>query len=589
MFPNFPQSIWDNLRKFPPQLHEMSKKMKRAGLQLVVGLMFLGCLTHVMGQDAREAESPMVSLAAPSVDQLWARAYWHEEHTGKTMQGEILDADWDFFQHARMTETAQGREWTLRVAVENAPALCVYFDAFHLPVGSSLTFESEPGRFSVPYLEGPVDFRENNDHGLWVSGEIPGEEVLLRYVQPHDVIGEPTLHINGMGFFFRNLWLEGEYDLLSESNRGSDPCQVDVMCPEGDDWQCQRDAVVRLRISMGGGIFLCSGAMVNNTAQDCRQLLLSSFHCADDMADNEWSLLKVRYNYEYFECNGTSSFNSHVRTGVFYVTGSNDMVGTNIDGSDFLLMEVEDPVFESWVPYYAGWDVSGLSPTSGVGIHHPSGDRKKISTFTTTATNSSVYFPGAHWRVYWQETETNHGVTEGGSSGSPLFDQNHRIVGTLTGGASFCASPDAPDYYGKMSYHWDGNNPISESEKLFNFLDPLGTGQEILDGSYVTDLEVPCAEQSVCGVVELEEQWLLTHEWAVRPNPARDRIYVDWSGDIRAVELRLYDGLGRPVMAFDVRQMDVPSANVQGLAPGVYFITLETEGGATATRKLVID
>jgi hypothetical protein len=505
------------------------------------------------------------------------------------MQGEILSTAFDFFEQADAVVTEQGTVWTLRIRVEDAPALCVYFDAFHLPIGSSLTFQSEAGRFSVPYVEGPIDYTENNDHGRWVSGEIPGEEVVMRYAQPVGAIGTPELHVNGIGYFFRYLWLEGEYDLLAENDRGSDPCQVDVNCPEGDDWQCQRDAVVRLRISQNGGVYLCSGAMVNNTAQDCKQLLLSSWHCADEVDENGWSLLKVRYNYEHFECGGTSSYNSHVRTGVFFITSSDDIVGNNINGSDFLLLEVEDPIFDSWTPFYAGWDVSGSNPTNGVCIHHPDGDRKKISTYTTTAISSSAYHPGAHWRVYWQETVTNHGVTEGGSSGSPLYDQNQRIVGTLTGGASFCDSPDSPDYYGKMSYHWDGNNPISSADKLFNFLDPIGTGQEVLDGSYVTDLEVPCAEQTTCGVVEVEEEWLIENEWSIRPNPARDRVYVDWSGEVQAAELRFYDALGRPVAQFDVRQKAVPAADVSGWAQGVYYVTLETAAGATATRKLVIE
>ena len=63
----------------------------------------------------------------------------------------------------------------LSIRVEDAPALCVYFDAFHLPMGSPLTFQSEAGRFSSPYVEGPIDYTENNDHGQWVSGEVPGK------------------------------------------------------------------------------------------------------------------------------------------------------------------------------------------------------------------------------------------------------------------------------------------------------------------------------------------------------------------------------------------------------------------------------
>ena len=563
--------------------------MRKAVSVAMVCAVTLVAQFNVWGQTALPSVAE-VSVSAPNVEQLWSRAFWHEENTGKTMQGHILPADWDFFDEATMHVEESLEIWSLHVRVENAPALCIYFDSFHLPVGAQLTFRSEAGRFSQDFMEGPIDFTENNDHGRWVSGEVPGEEVVVTYSQPVGTVSTPQLHISGVGYFFRMLWLDGEYDLLAENNRGSDPCQVDVMCPEGEDWQCQRDAVVRLRISMGGGIFLCSGAMVNNTALDCRQLLLSSFHCADDMSDSDWGFLKVRYNYEFFDCDGTSSFNSHVRTGVYFLTSSDDIsAGGNINGSDFLLMEVEDPVFDSWTPFYAGWDVTGSVSTSGVGIHHPSGDRKKISTFTSNVSNSSVYFPGAHWRVYWEETQTNHGVTEGGSSGSPLFDEDGRIVGTLTGGASFCNSPNAPDYYGKMSFHWSGNNPIGDDEKLEPFLDPAGTGQQTLDGSYVTEEESPCAEQTVCGVVDIEELWLIENEWTLRPNPTQDRLFVDWSGEIQASELHIFDAAGRSIMNVDVRNMTTPSVSVTGMESGLYYLTLFTAGGAAATRKFIVD
>lgn len=533
---------------------------------------------------------PQLNWPAPNVEQLWQRAFWHEAHTGKTMQGEVIEASADFFDSAVFHTTESGTQvWELALHISDAPALCVYFDQFHLPVGGRLWLHSEAGVFSMPFAEGPIDHSENNDHGLWVSGEIPGETVVLHYEQPFGVVGNPVLHINGLGYFFRYLWLDGEYDLLQENNRGSDPCEVDVNCPEGEDWICQRDAVVRLRITQNGGMYLCSGAMVNNTAQDCKQLLLSSFHCADEAEESDWPLLKVRYNYEFNECGGTAGFASHDRTGVYFLSSSDDNVNGNINGSDFLILEVEDPVFDAWTPFYAGWDVSGVSAEDGVGIHHPAGDRKKISTYTNNLLNSSVYHPQAHWRVTWIETETDHGVTEGGSSGSPLFDQNKRIVGTLTGGASFCTNATQPDYYGKMSYHWTGNNPISEEEKLHNFLDPMGTGIEILDGSYVTEFETPCAGQSVCGVVDVEEAWLRENPWSLRPNPANETVWLDWSGDIRASQLRLYDSFGRGVMTVIVQGMDTPQFSVSALQSGLYYVTLETEGGATATRKLLVN
>ena len=40
--------------------------------------------------------------------------------------------------------------------------------------------------------------------------------------------------------------------------------------------------------------------------------------------------------------------------------------------------------------------------------------------------------------------------TEPGSSGSPLFDQNRRIIGTLHGGFAACSNNQS-DWYGRFS------------------------------------------------------------------------------------------------------------------------------------------
>jgi hypothetical protein len=560
-------------------------------MNLLNSLAFVGVCAVLLSPLSSLSALAQLTLPPPSVSDLYARADWHEQYTGKTMQGTILEADWDFFSQATAVATPDGStEWRLTLGVADAPALCVYFDNFHLPVGATLELRSAEGAFDVPFVEGPVDHIENNPHGLYVTGEVPGDEVELIYREPAGVVGSPSLHITGLGYFFRYLWMPGEYNLLGEDNgRGSDPCQVDVNCPEGSDWLCQRNGVVRLRISQNGGIFLCSGSMVNNTARDCRQLLLSSFHCADDVTDIEWALLKVRYNYEYLECGGTASINSHDRTGVFYMTSSDDMINGQISGSDFLLLEVEDPILASWEVFYAGWDATGIPAQEGVGIHHPSGDRKKISTFTSNLSNSSVYHPGAHWRVTWAATETNHGVTEGGSSGSPLFNAAHRIVGTLTGGGSFCNSPTAPDYYGKLSYHWDGNNPISEAEKLKYFLDPAGTGEEILDGSLVGEGDLPCDGTTVCGIVEVEEEILATTGFQLFPNPAAagaaSSVRLSLPGDMPLKEVRIYDAQGRLI---DALLPDASGSLVRTWTPGVHFVTIETQAGVTATRKLFV-
>lgn len=530
----------------------------------------------------------VVELPSPDVEGLWNRAAWHEEHTGKMYIGEVLEADWSFFELAESHSEGGLEVWTLDVLVPGAPALAMYFDAFHLPAGAELHFETPAGAFPLVYADAVVDAAENNEHGRFVSGEIPGEQVHMVYTQPTSTVGKPELHINGVGYLFRYLWLPEAFDLVGDGgDRGSDFCQVDVNCPEGSDWLCQRDAVVRLRVSMGGGIFYCSGAMVNNTARDCRQLLLSSFHCADSMEDTDWAYMKVRYNYEYTECGGSVSLNSHDRTGVYFLTASNDMVGSNITGSDFLLMEVEDPIFESWTPYLAGWDATGIPAQEGVGIHHPSGDRKKISTYLDPLASSSAYAAGAHWRVSWDATESGHGVTEGGSSGSPLFDANRRIVGTLTGGASFCTSPTSPDYYGKLSYHWDGPNPIAAAEKLKAFLDPAGTGEEIMDGTYIGE-GTNCEPQSFCTALSVESTLLTRPSWTLYPNPASDEVRLEVPATLHVVDLRVYDAQGRQVDQIS-NGNGIRTFSVSGLPSGLYYITVRSTSGASGTQTLQVD
>ncbi|MGB1577873.1 MAG: hypothetical protein ACPG9S_07630, partial [Flavobacteriales bacterium] len=285
---------------------------------------------------------------------------------------------------------------------------------------------------------------------------------------------------------------------------------------------------------------------------------------------------------------GTSSINSHTRTGVIHLTDSDDMVGNQIDGSDFLLVEVEDPIDDSWIPYFAGWDATGFNGNNGVGIHHPSGDRKKISTFINPLINSNVYALGAHWRVIWASTETNHGVTETGSSGSPIFDENHRILGTLTGGASFCDSPNSPDYYGKVSYHWDGANPIPESMRLKAFLDPFDTGEERVNGSYrVTDVDgnVTCDVHNACEATAVEEQFLAS--LTVAPNPTSGEVRVALGNGFLTQRIQAFDALGRPLAEWEGSAIR-GTLDLSLWGTGVRYITVTTTDGWSTTRRVVV-
>ncbi|MDX1530237.1 MAG: proprotein convertase P-domain-containing protein, partial [Rhodothermales bacterium] len=142
--------------------------------------------------------------------------------------------------------------------------------------------------------------------------------------------------------------------------------------------------------------------------------------------------------------------------------------------SDFALVEMEEPIPAEYRVFLAGWDRRDRAVSSGVAVHHPQAEEKRI-TFehhptTVTAYLSATPDPaGSYLRV----ADWDLGTTEGGSSGSPLFSPEKRIVGQLRGGFAACGN-DEPDWYGRVAR--------SMEVGLAPYLDPLGTGQGTLDG-----------------------------------------------------------------------------------------------------------
>ena len=521
----------------------------------------------------------VVEMAAMDVEAAWERADKLAEETGQYLYGVVQDHTED------LAPTALTDRHAVAVHLPAAAGLALHFSDFHLPAGAQLWVTDLTGAWQ----EGPYDFRDNDDHGRIATGDVPGEWAVLRLSAPAHLMPDVRLTMEGAAALFRDV---------EAARGGSQPCEVDVACPEIQGWECQRDATVRLSIIENGGSFLCSGAMVNTTALDCRQYMLTALHCASNADDDDFALLKMYYNYERPECGEGNGVLNRRRTGVIRLADSDDIQGNNFEGSDFLLVEVEDEIPSNWDVYYAGWDASGSGSGSGVGIHHPSGDVKKISTYTQNTSSISLGAFGSHWRVYWVETVTDHGVTEGGSSGSHLFNEEGLSIGTLSAGLSACSNgsagagtgPNQPDYYGKMSYHWD-DNPNPADEKLELWLDPNGTGQTVLHGAY-PDMEaaVPCGPDQACEEIADVEQLTLAQAFRVMPNPTRDVLHIrlpggDWSG---AAELTLRDGQGR-LLQRENWWGGAMTLDMGAWPRGVVYLSVAMADGAQVTRRIILE
>jgi lysyl endopeptidase len=162
------------------------------------------------------------------------------------------------------------------------------------------------------------------------------------------------------------------------------------------------------------------------------------------------------------------------------VTARARVVANNANSDFALLRLVESP--NHLTIRYCGWDRSGSTPSSTVCVHHPSGDIKKISFDNNSPAITGYLISGCtpssgttHWRV----VDWDVGTTEGGSSGSPLFDMNHRIIGQLHGGCAACGNNES-DYYGRFSSSW--NSSTDSRRRLRDWLDPSNTGTTTLNG-----------------------------------------------------------------------------------------------------------
>ena len=524
-------------------------------------------------------ETLAVELPALDVEAAWKRADREESQLGKYLYGIVQEGAVDL-------SPAEGEDvHAAAVRVKGASGVALHFDQFHLPVGAELWVTDATGMWQ----EGPYDFRDNDDHGRLATGDVPGEWAVIRLHAPRGLSSSVRLHIEGAAALFRDV--EG-------ARGGSGPCEVDVACPEILGWECQRDATVRLSIIENGGSYLCSGAMVNTTALDCRQYMLTALHCASDADDDEFALLKVYFNYERPECGEGNGLLNRRRTGVIRLADSDDVQGNNFQGSDFLLVEVEDAIPSSWDVYYAGWDASGSGSGEGVGIHHPSGDVKKISTYTQNTSSISLGDFGSHWRVYWIETVTEHGVTEGGSSGSHLFNEEGLSIGTLSAGLSACSNggagngtgPNQPDYYGKMSFHWD-DNPNPADEKLELWLDPQNTGQTVLHGAYPdSDAAVPCGPDQACEEIADVAQFWIERELKVVPNPASEQLHLRLpaQGWTDAATITVYDAMGR-IVASEIWWGGAAVLDVSGLSRGYVMVSVSLSDGSQTTRRVVLN
>ncbi|MCP4592576.1 MAG: trypsin-like peptidase domain-containing protein, partial [bacterium] len=332
--------------------------------------------------------------------------------------------------------------WRLRVSSPGAVSLNLGFTRYVMPEGGRLFVYSTDHEHVVrPFTAG-----DNASHGELWTPVVPSDDIMIEVTIPYAGRDSLELELTSINVGYR------EFGQVSSGGLRSGSCNVDVVCPEGDDWRTDISAIA---VISSGGSRNCSGFMVNNTSNDRTPFFMTAEHCG--VTSGNAASFVAYWNYENTTCRPVGS-SGGAGDGPLNMFQTGAYFRATYSASDFTLIELDEDPNPAWEVSFAGWDRSGVDATSAVAIHHPDVEEKRISfeyqpTTVTTYLGETIPGDSTHVRV----EDWDLGTTEPGSSGSPLFDQNHRVIGQLHGGYASCTSQTS-DWYGRIFTSWTGGN-----------------------------------------------------------------------------------------------------------------------------------
>lgn len=393
------------------------------------------------------------------------------------------------------------RMWRLKISCPGAKSINLLYDKFWLPEGGKFFIYSADKRQCIGAFTTINNKGDRKEPRGFATELVVGEESVLEYYTPKEQTEEAIISIDCVVHGYKKLAILNKYYTKDENEFQCRPsvevpgtCHVNINCsPEGDDWQNEKNAIATFVDCARYGP---TGFLINNTRNDFTPYFMTAKHCIgskDAIGNAEATSLIFYWKYEYPDCSSSDYNENYTR----YSTNGAIVVANDVridkDVTDFALLKlIEDPKYiPNFEPYYLGWDRTGTEILGGVVIHHPNGGAKKIATYNIhnfTSQCDSVT-RNTFWEIAFIATRNGHSVLENRSSGSPLINSQHRVIGEAVmhnpciRPFNECNQPSTQRMiFGKFSVAWTGNNNNDIRRRLDHWLDPDNTGLELLDG-----------------------------------------------------------------------------------------------------------
>jgi len=358
------------------------------------------------------------------------------------------------------------RVWLCAVYSPGALGLTLIFDEFKLPPGAKFFAYGDNQQVLGAYTA-----QSCLPSGKFLVGVLKGESAYLELYEPKAVQGQSKISTKRVDVSYDANAMNGAEDFGEAL-----PCNININCALGANWQVQKKGVARILMVFPDGEGWCSGSLIANTSNTFEPYFLTAHHCQLLLSNPDFALWRFDFDYESANCS-----NPAIEPVPRSVLGC-ERISYRIE-TDFMLLKL-NPIPLNFDVYFNGWNRDGnttiLSPNTTY-IHHPWGDIKKISVDTQ---NVNIHSSALNWggiygispaNSHWKSV-TDLGVFESGSSGSPFFDANKRIVGQLHGGSTAMGNPCKVTgaYFGRFNLSW--NQGTDPENRLKEWLDPTNTG-----------------------------------------------------------------------------------------------------------------